>query len=670
MPLLPAVVPTTIEKRADRVPARLARNVAPLFGVVSPVNPFGTMTWLCDFNLITISEIARGAPSPTRAQARELGTISTEWTVHNRAIVAARPLPNEIINATTNRFGPHTKSAVLLTATNVLLEPVTSAIETALPLLCEGLPLRLRIVAWATAAIEAFRSQPALVIAATKARVIQRESLDSPRFAFAPAVRERPLARCEIGADADEPGDPVTRPRDLHFLDRTVSCLRLSDPVATADDATIDLESDDTRPPARNLGDELVDHLIQLLLDASHPEGVGYVWASEPTPGQAVAEAMLPASGIVEDLVDQWFTVHRDEAEATLVAQVRMPAQTEGLSLPARRVIVLAALGLARTLRFDLGNDLRLPDFLGLLDDIGTWTGRCLDAGDPVHAVVDVRLAALRVAVLRHDQKNRIEDHVDALVQAATRSVELLAAGVLDRGTVADLLSAACIELNPVRLTNATDPDSGLPTPKDLTEVIRGLWVAYAQCLELDLAAADPDAGFHLHNYATFLGSLPDQPDQREAVRLFRDYVIPSRKRLYRRLNHFGPLGVTYYIATATTSRLSESARDNGDTAAAAEWAALGHKWISAALQQNPVDRVVGRGSESEAMFALRAAPALLLAIELGVVPVAGEIDRVQGLLKVLDRWSVQAAGKDEEYNRHAEVADIRSRAAALAAGV
>ena len=103
---------------------------------------------------------------------------------------------------------------------------------------------------------------------------------------------------------------------------------------------------------------------------------------------------------------------------------------------------------------------------------------------------------------------------------------------------------------------------------------------------------------------------------------------------------------------------------------AAARWAALGHKWISAALRQNPVDRVVGRGSESEAMFALRAAPALLLAVELGVVPVAGEIDRVQGLLKVLDRWSAQAAGKDEDYNRHTEVAGIRSRAAALAAGV
>ena len=548
MPLLPAVVPTTTEKRADRVPARLANNVAPLFGVVSPLNPFAPMTWLCDFNLITISEIARGAPSPTRAQAQRLRDVPSAltWSVQDRAVVAApgATLPNEIISATTNRFGPHTKSAVLLTATNVLLGPVTSAIETVIPLLktVDGaeLPLRLRIVAWATAAVEAFRSQPALVIAAVKARAIQRESMDSPRFAEASAVRARPPARCEVGADAEESHDPVTHPRDLHFLDRTVSCLRLPDMASTADDATVDLVSDDIRSRAPHLGDEMVDHLIRLLLDASHPEGVGHTWASEPVPDQAVAEAMLPASGIVEDLVDHWFTIHPGDRERyTRPAAVRVPpaAETESLSSTGRRVLGLTLIGLARSLRFDVDSpELPLTNFLGLLDDIEGFATRCLAADVPVRAVVDVRLAALRVVVSRHNRSNRIGGFVDALVEGATRTVELLADGVLDRGTVADLLSAACVELNAVRLTNATDPDGGLPSPDRLVAITRSFWGAYAEALEVDLSALDPerdhDIGYHLHNYATFLGSLPDRDDQREAVRLFRDFVIPGRKRL------------------------------------------------------------------------------------------------------------------------------------------
>jgi hypothetical protein len=54
-------------------------------------------------------------------------------------------LPNEIANATLNRFGPDTRAAVLLTAANRLLVPVTTAVEEALGLLgtADGGPLPL-----------------------------------------------------------------------------------------------------------------------------------------------------------------------------------------------------------------------------------------------------------------------------------------------------------------------------------------------------------------------------------------------------------------------------------------------------------------------------------------------------------------------------------------------
>ena len=69
MALLPAVVPQLVEKRSELVPARLARKVAALFGVPSGENPYGPLTWVCDFTTITVTEIARGAPLPTRAAA-------------------------------------------------------------------------------------------------------------------------------------------------------------------------------------------------------------------------------------------------------------------------------------------------------------------------------------------------------------------------------------------------------------------------------------------------------------------------------------------------------------------------------------------------------------------------------------------------------------------------
>ncbi|NUT90992.1 MAG: hypothetical protein HOY78_03070, partial [Saccharothrix sp.] len=161
MALLPAVVPQVVEKRSELVPARLARKVAPLFGVPSEQNPFRPLTWVCDFTTITASEIARGAPLPTRAAQARLREQEHdgEWVVHDRAVVptSGRSLPNEIVPATVNRFGPDTKAAVVLTATNVLLAPVTEAVATALPLLRAGdggeLPTVQWIAAWAATAV-------------------------------------------------------------------------------------------------------------------------------------------------------------------------------------------------------------------------------------------------------------------------------------------------------------------------------------------------------------------------------------------------------------------------------------------------------------------------------------------------------------------------------------
>ncbi|WHT17560.1 hypothetical protein N8J89_31185 [Crossiella sp. CA-258035] len=681
MPLLPAVVPLTTQKRSEVVPARLARNVAPLFGVTSPISPFGTMTWLSDFNRITITEIARGALSPTRSDRPEVPS-GADWVVHGRAVVAApgKSLPNEIINATTNRFGPHTKSAVLLTAVNTLLEPVALGMEEALPLLRAhdggALPLALRIAAWSTAAIEVFRSQPALVVAAVKARRIQRESLDSPRFGRAAGLVNRAAARSEMGSRDVEKPDPVTHPRELFFVDRTVSCVDLPDLGPEPADDLLRPDADIRfRSTARDRHDELVERLITLLLDASEAEGGGYIWVSEREPDQFVAEALLPASGLVDSLCEYWLSVHGggDASTATRVL-LPSPERAAALSEQGRRVLVLAALGIVRYVRADIGSPgFTEADFLAMLDDIDGLAARCLDVNDPTSAVVRTRLDVLRVMVLRHNRTNPIAGLVRSLVAGVDRCLGMLAGGVLDRGATADVLGAACIELNAVRTTNATDRAAGLPTPVELDDLVRRYWRAYADTLEADLSAPGSAAahglGYHLHNYAAFLGSHErDADDLREAVRLFREFVIPSRWRLYRRIGVFGPLGLTSYVATASTSRLGELARSRHRPGEARAWAALGHEWIDPVLREHEAGRYQPVSDEQRGLFALRAAPALLLALETGVKPLTEEdTTRLRRLLGMAEQWlETSSRGNAEDYVRHDEVEDIRKRVAAL----
>src|SRR5690242_11953227 len=81
---LPAVVPDGELARSDVVPARLARKVAPLFGVCWEGNPYG-MTWVSDFAQITLTEIGRGAPSPTREEQARLDNAQVDDLTGDRA---------------------------------------------------------------------------------------------------------------------------------------------------------------------------------------------------------------------------------------------------------------------------------------------------------------------------------------------------------------------------------------------------------------------------------------------------------------------------------------------------------------------------------------------------------------------------------------------------------
>src|SRR5690606_15387843 len=120
-------------RRADVVEVRVARKVAPLFGLASDIEPF-RRSWVCDFTALTLAEIGRGAPSPDRSERSQLDNAtagpdatagleaqpSDGWRWSGRAVWSPRGghLPGVLSNATLNRYGPDTKAGAVLAAAN------------------------------------------------------------------------------------------------------------------------------------------------------------------------------------------------------------------------------------------------------------------------------------------------------------------------------------------------------------------------------------------------------------------------------------------------------------------------------------------------------------------------------------------------------------------------
>ncbi|RDI24501.1 hypothetical protein [Lentzea flaviverrucosa] len=676
MALLPAVVPGLIEKRAELVPARFARKVAALFGVPSDANPFRPMTWVCDFTAITVSEIARGAPLPVRGAAARLREQSHEgeWFEQDRAVLPAggKTLPNEIVAATVNRFGPDTKAAIVLTATNVLLTPATESIAAALPLLrsAEGgeLPTVQWIAAWAATAVEVYRSQPALVLAAIKARTIQRESLTPPRFPWADRIAGDPKARCEIGAVEPLAPDPLTRPSALDFIDGiAVGRLNAAGGLPPADS--------DTAPSAGgpSVGDRMAALLVRLLANMGSPDSVGYVWVSAREPGQLVAEAMVPSSGLVRELVEAWAhgpgeLEHPDEFTDALgeeMAQpVRLPAPREIAALPvlARRAVVLAAMGVVRQMgllapsRWVCG-----PEFAALLDDVEGLLGT-VSADDPVVLETRLRLAVQRASVQRHDG-HAGDETVAALLRAAD---ECLASGALDRGAVADVLVVTCIELFQLRDTAEDGPA--------LTGALHRYWRAFADAVEVDLFSQDADhssLSFQLHNYAAFLGGNRDsEADLRAALHLFTHSVIPGRTRLFNLHRDIRPLARSWYLAADTAAALAELLLANGSRAEARGWIERAFGWVSSVLADRRYAPEKLGPRLDDCLFALRAAPVLLLALEHDLAADRARVlQRTDELVQLVELWLKENTdGQVEKSRYYAKTAMLRNRVTAAKA--
>lgn len=658
MDLLPAEVPDVPEVRSEIVPARLARKLAPLFGVPWERGPFGSRTWVCDYNKITLSEIARGAPLPTRSQAQQArAVVHGEWALVDRFAVA-RPggsLPNEIANATLNRFGPDTKAAVVLTGANRLLDPVTRAVEVAVGCLeaADGsaLPTRLRLAAWAALLLEAFRSQPALVAAGIRARAIQRELLVEWHLPLAAPIADLPLTRCEVGGPQwDDGRGAASRPHELELTDRTLHGLT----AATHD--------------------ELVDRLLRHLMAIGARQSSSHLWLSERGPGQLAVEALVPPTELVGRYVRQ--VAHLLEEEPAVCGVLpRIPAagELDGLSVLARRALVIALLTVLRQVQFDAEQRERTRTaIVPMLSNVAELATESLGPDDPLTVLSRCRVADMTVHTLRHDRRLELAGPLEELMTQIERCIALFDAGVVDRGAAAEAISSANVEINIVRRTNARYPEAKLPPPEELDAWLRGTWSAFERALEIDRRGPIDDGkdsrlsiGHHLHNYASYLTTHPDsEPDLLAAVELFENTVIPARELYWKRTHSFLPLRQSLQVASRATTTLSRRATNHGSPAEARRWAAQGHAWIRRALDDEETVELLARPSEPAAHFCLLAVPALLAAVETAA-PGAGsaEVDQAKRLLAVAEGWARRVTGGDEaSYSHHDRLVDLRHR--------
>ncbi|MGQ0776299.1 MAG: hypothetical protein ACT4NY_18045 [Pseudonocardiales bacterium] len=651
MPLLPAVVPDIPEDRSQVVKARLARKVAPLFGVPWPGAPF-ELTWVCDYTTLTLAEIARGSPLPERSRQSDARAVQSG---PRRADGKPEPLPNELANATLHRFGPDAKAAVLLTAANQLLAPLTEGIDAAVSVLHGAalgvLPVRLRLAAWAAMVLEAFRSQPALLVAAIQARQIQRAASTRWELPLPHRLRDQPLARCEVGAVRGarwQPGS-ATSPVDLDVADRTIRAIRLP-----ADS-----------PPDTHM--VLAEGWLRRLAAMGTPYGDGYLWLGERGPGHRVVEAFIPQTPTLDAYLGEVAPLLcPDDPTETMLPLIPDPAEVAELSTPARRGLVLGLTTIIRQVRFDPQQRESTRDTVtGVLERLVRLTEHSLGADDPVTLVTRCQAADIRVQTLRHNLGHDLSGPMRDLLDALDWCKQAERDGTLDRGMLAALVYSGNVEINVVRRNNATLPDTGLPTPDELNAHLSRSWSAFLELVDIDpdsLAAEEPEvarqAGFPLSAYASYLAGQDGEADLRSAAHLFQHIVLPARQHRYERTRAFQPLRQSLQTASRATTELALRAEARGDLSEARQWAALGHSWITTAAAHDHTRRLLTTGGEAACHFALLAAPALLAAARVGVsASTSDDVAEVQRLLDVAREFAVQVtAGTEHRYARQADI--------------
>lgn len=499
---------------------RLARKVGPLFGVRWEHEPFGC-TWVCDFATVTLAEIARGAPMPSKDEQARLDAerppvggagAADAWALVGRAVwTPGRSVaPTALANATLNRFGPDTKAAVVLTAANRLLEDATRAVTT----VCEHLARHdtsrsLALAVWAGLTLEVFRGQPALVVAAIQARAVQRSL--TTRWGSQVAVGDlgATSARCEIGApgvaDAVDPWQPVK----FSLVDDTLRALLAGD----GDDAV----GIDRR-------DDIAGAWCRRLLHMGRP-GSGLVWLSE-TEGHRVAYSYQRVNAMVAPFVAEVM----DDGGAAGERGVSLPPwpgkiELDGLSTLAVRAHAVAAHVASGYLRYvdRAAHEAPSPRRLSraYLEEAAVALIARLGFDDPAALLLAGYQEYLRLSDSAQDPRvdaDVVAERVQAMTASQHRTSTAFHEGSIDPGAASYLLEIGNVALDRVRDRLA-----------DTTGMDRALARYWRECLSTRGLRADPSVEldhlndsqiFHLANYAHYMSTRSSPADLRRALRI------------------------------------------------------------------------------------------------------------------------------------------------------
>jgi hypothetical protein len=706
---LAAVVPGVEVPRSDVVAARIARKVGPLFGVPWEQNPFGR-TWVCDFGAITLAEIARGAPYPPRdaqaaldaAQGAASGgegdpaEAGSCWRPVGRAVwtPGRGPTPSAIAHATLNRFGPDTKSAVVLTGANRLLLDITAAIASVCGHLanCRVTP-EVRLAVWAGLVLEAFRGQPALVAAAIQARTIQR-ALTTPwgEHLLAPGLSES--ARCEFGsAQSGPPSGAATgptaerrrpkaagtalEPTGLDLIDATLPLLELPLPVT---DGPLLSQAD--------LLDDIANRWCRRLLQIGHP-GRGITWVSEVKPGHRRVQSYLRIGSAVAPFVTEVLALlgipHGPMFDLGQIIALIADDNLAAHPVLTRRARLITAHVLANYLRFndDLlrGQPEARAATCALTGAAADLAARHLGPRDPVSLLLTAYTAYCAAWDLGRDKATKTHSgpsspdpgRVHAQRHLAAQLDDLSASwrgGDIDPGTASYLL-----EIGVMALGRLSVPGDALATYWREAMLARGVDPA----IDLDSPLGLPGAQqYHLQNYAAFLASqATDMAGLRRALAAqqacaaIRELVAEGERAEYR--SKFTSVRTSHQAAAAIIGRMLTlpGAAAAGDLADADRQALIaeGMRHVQAALA-NPATAAMIDGNDPEVIgLALAVLPVTAAAPELMRDADLLEIEVLPENLHVDARRLLSAAlGQAERLGPalperdHAALADLSAR--------
>ena len=616
---LPAVVPEGEFPRSEVVAVRLARKVAPLFGVRWEHNPFAR-TWVCDYAALTLAELARGAPMPTKpdrvvtsidAAEREPGIDenaaepTTGWGWSGRAVCTApgASAPAVLANATLNRFGPNTKAAVVLTAANRLMQESTAAIEAVCGDLNDS-PAgpQMRLAIWAGLVLEAFRGQPALVVAAIQARAVQRSL--TARWGAQVGLGDlgASAARCEIGAAgiAEQP-DPW-HPIRFALIDDTLELLDLSAAGPTGPDRQADIAA----------------AWCRRLLNMGRP-GSGMVWLLEDEQGHRFAHSYQRVGAMVAPFVAEVLdpsTRPADESAPWLMDPIA--ATLSDATVRARAVATHVAVNYLRYI------EETATDFAALREHTREVIGHAAKAtvdrlgpADPASLLLTGYGEYLQLWDLTQaggSDAAALRSAAENLLAGQRRTVLARHASELDPGSASYLLEIANVALAAAR------------EQIEIPGVDRALARMWREALSA--RGVDPDPAsvldrltqsqiFHLATYGDYLSGRATASDLRRALRIL-EAVTDIRERVAAGEAAVLPAKFAsprdaHQAAARVAACLARSLPERERTARAAAWASAVRHAL-AVLADPSTEELLGRsGSDNAAvkMAAVKIEPAL-----------------------------------------------------------